>query len=193
VEALKMTSSERISAANGTDDCEARSEFWVAAYTRPRSEKETVSELSKILSTETYAPSQTIMKQWSDRKKKVEVVVIPMIMFAKIATDDDLSKIKQHSLIINLLTLPGQKSVAHIPHEQINQLKYMLDNSDTSVTIEQNKMTLCDKVRVVNGCLRGIVGEMSMLKRDKCELVVDRGLLGYARMTINSSCLEVIK
>ena len=87
--------------ANGTDDREARSKFWVAAYTRPKSEKKAALELAKA-GIETYVPVQTQMKQWSDRKKKVDVVVIPMVLFANIAPENVLD-IKKHPLIINLL------------------------------------------------------------------------------------------
>lgn len=51
------------SSVNGTDDREARPKFWIAAYTRPRSEKKAASELSKIMTT--YVATQTQIKQWS--------------------------------------------------------------------------------------------------------------------------------
>ena len=57
---------------NGTDDREARSKFWIAVYTRPRSEKKAASELNK-LGIETYLPIQRQLRKWSDRKKIVDV------------------------------------------------------------------------------------------------------------------------
>ena len=58
----------QVSAVIGTDECEARSKFWIAVYTRPRSERKAVSELNK-LGIETYLPVQKQLRKWSDRKK----------------------------------------------------------------------------------------------------------------------------
>ena len=48
---------EFVSPANGTDDREACSKFWIAAYTRPHIEKKVATELSKS-GIETYVPIQ---------------------------------------------------------------------------------------------------------------------------------------
>lgn len=83
---------EFVSPVNGTDDREARSKFWIAAYTRPRSERKLAQELSK-LGIETYIPIQSQLHQWSDRKKKIDIMIIPMIVFAHI-TEDDVATIR---------------------------------------------------------------------------------------------------
>ncbi len=53
------------SSANVTGDREACSKFWIAAYTRPRSERKAAQELAK-LGIETYVPVQKQMRLWSD-------------------------------------------------------------------------------------------------------------------------------
>ena len=71
------------SSVNGTDDREAYSKSWIALYTRPRSEKKVRDYLNSI-GIENYLPVQYQLRQWSDRKKLVEVVVIPMVIFVTI-------------------------------------------------------------------------------------------------------------
>ena len=44
---------------------------WYAVYTKPRAEKKAALALTE-LGIEHYLPLQTSIKQWSDRKKKVE-------------------------------------------------------------------------------------------------------------------------
>lgn len=88
----KNNISELVPAVDVTDDREARSKFWIAAYTRPESEKKAASELSKIM--KTYVATQTPIRQWSDRKKEIESVVIPMVIFAEVSSEDEILYVK---------------------------------------------------------------------------------------------------
>jgi hypothetical protein len=45
---------------------------WLVIYTKPRAEKK-VNERLLEEGFETYLPLQKVIRQWSDRKKKVEV------------------------------------------------------------------------------------------------------------------------
>ena len=179
-----------VSSANGTDDREARSKFWIAVYTRPRSEKKVATELSKT-NIESYVPIQTVVKQWFDRKKKVDSVVIPMVVFAKV-DDENVLDVKKHPLVIKVLTLPGKKEPAHIPEKQISQLKFMLKESDEPVVFEQTEFKQLDKVRVIRGNLSGLEGEVVRTNDGQKTLVVSFDILGGATVIINPLDLEVI-
>lgn len=179
-----------VSSANGTDDREARSKFWIAVYTRPRSEKKVANELVKS-NIESYVPIQTIIKQWSDRKKKVDCVVIPMVVFAKV-DDENVLDVKKHPLVIKVLTLPGKKEAARIPEKQISQLKFMLKECDEPIVFEQTGFKQLDKVRVIRGNLSGLEGEVVRTNDGQTKLVVSIDILGGATVTINPLDLEVI-
>lgn len=181
------------SAVNGTDDREARSKFWVAACTRPKSEKKAASELAKNSGTVTYAPTQTVIKQWSDRKKKVDVVVIPMVIFANISTEDEILAIKKHPLILKVLTLPGQKKPAHIPSKQIEQLKFMLNESDEPVEFVQGNFKMLDKVKVVRGPLAGLEGVVQRTSDGQSFIIITIDVLGGAKATVNPSDIEHLR
>lgn len=144
-----MKTTHLVSTANVTVDREARPKFWFAAYTRPKSEKKAALELAKS-GMETYNPVQTIMRQWSDRKKKVEVVVIPMVIFIRCALED-VSAITRHPLVLKLLSMPGRKTPAHIPDDQIAKLKFILNESDVPVSFEPVTFKELDKVKVIRG------------------------------------------
>lgn len=186
----KNATPESVSAANGTDDREACPKFWIAVCTRPRSEKKAAKEIATH-DIETYVPTQTILKQWSDRKKKVECVVIPMIVFAKI-TQKDVLEVRKQPLVIKILTLPGQKEPARIPDNQVSRLKFMLDESDEAVVFEQAEFKKLDKVRVVRGSLSGLEGEIIRTNDGQARLVVSIDILGGATVTINPIDLEMI-
>ena len=68
---------------NGTDGREAHPKYWVAALVQVRSEKSVGKKLQE-LGIENYVPTQWEIHQWSDRKKKVEHVVIPVVVFIRV-------------------------------------------------------------------------------------------------------------
>jgi len=173
---------------NGTDDREARSKFWIAVYTRPRSEKKASSELNK-LGIETYLPVQKQLRKWSDRKKIIDVPVIPMILFANI-TDDELHAIKTHPLILKYISNSEKKGPAHIPNNQIEELKFMLNQSEVPVSFEQGHFKSDDIVEVVRGSLKGLIGQVKAVKDNLTEVWISIDLLGGAVMKINSTELE---
>ena len=173
---------------NGTDDREARSKFWIAVYTRPRSEKKAASELNK-LGIETYLPIQRQLRKWSDRKKIVDVPVIPMIIFANIISDDFL-KIKTHPLVLNYISNSEKRGPAHIPNDQIERLKFMLGQSEIPVSFEQGHFKSDEIVEIVRGSLKGLIGQVKAVKDDMTEVWISIDLLGGAIMKINSTELE---
>lgn len=183
--------SRTVSPSNGTDDREARPKFWIAAYTKPRSEKKTASELTKM-DIETYVATQSQIRQWSDRKKKVEIVVIPSIVFAQIY-EEQLNTVLFHRNIIKVITKPGEKKAAKIPSLQIDKLKFILGQTNTPVLFDPNIISVHDTVRVVRGPLAGLEGEVVYCNDGTPELIVQIDLLGGARMTIDKTEMEVIK
>lgn len=184
-------SDNKVSSFNGTDDREARSKFWIAAYTRPRSEKKAASELSKIMTT--YVATQTLIRQWSDRKKKIESVVIPMVIFAEVSSEDEILSVKKHPLVLKVLTLPGQKQVAHIPTKQIECLKFMLEESENPVEFIQGNIKASDPVRIIRGNLLGLEGIVDRTPDGKAFIIVTIDILGGAKVSVNLSDLELVK
>lgn len=180
-----------VSPADGTDDREARSKFWIAIYSRPNSEKKLAQELSK-LGIETYVPIQTKLRQWSDRKKKIDVVIIPMIVFAHI-TATDISVIRTRSHVIKILTYPGQKNVANIPDAQIDRLKFLLKNADSDVEFVPNIYAKGEPVEVVRGNLMGLSGQVERTSDGKANLIIIIEMLGGAKVSISSSDLKPLK
>lgn len=180
---------KQVSAAYGTDEGEACGKFWVAAYTRPRSEKKVASEIRKI-GIETYLPTQILLRQWSDRKKKVETVIIPMVAFFYVDSNE-VSILKQHSLIIRLFSNPGEKEHAIIPDAQIEKLKFVLGQSDIPVSFIPH-MSVNDDVRIARGKLIGLTGKIIQCDEGMAEIVVGVDFLGGCKLRINRLDIERI-
>lgn len=190
MEAIGKDVSISDSAVNGTDDREALPKFWIAAYTRPKSEKKASLEISKM-GIDTYLPVQTVERQWSDRKKKIDMVVIPNVVFASVQ-QKHIDLIRKHHLIIKILTLPGRKEPAHIPSIQIENLKLLLDKSESPVDFSSVELKKKLNVRVVRGSLQGVAGTIERLSENKTKLKVCIDFLGGAMIEVNSSDIEVL-
>lgn len=175
-----------------TDGRVACPEFWIAAYTRPKSEKKAAAELAKTPGIVTYAPTQTIVRQWSDRRKKVEVVVIPMVIFARVTSEARIAEIIRHPLIHKLVTNPGEKAPAHIPAWQIEQLRLMLDKADGQVEFVKGGLKVADAVRVVRGQFAGLEGVVQRASDGHTYITITIDLLGGAKVSVNPSDLELI-
>lgn len=175
---------------NGTSDRVAYPKYWIAVLVQMCTEKTVGEKLSK-LNIENYVPTQNEVHLWSDRKKTIKRVVIPMIVFVKV---DELEekKLKTYSFINKILSYPGEKKSAIIPEEQIERLKYMLNNADTNVELNNFQLQVGEKIRIVRGALKGLEGELHVIDIDKMMLAIRIECLGYACVNISSKDVERI-
>ena len=175
---------------NGTDGREAHPKYWVAALVQVRSEK-AVGKKLQDLGIENYVPTQWEIHQWSDRKKKVERVVIPMVVFIRVEKVH-VKKLILHPFIHKLLTYPGQRTPTIIPEAQIENLKFMLRQSEAQVEMLDRVFQTGDHVRIVRGPLQGLEGELCRIESEKPMVAIQIECLGYACVNIDKSDLELI-
>ena len=173
-----------------TTDREAHPKRWIAALVQMCTEKKVGERLTK-LGVENYVPTQTEIRQWSDRKKKVERVVIPMVVF--VHTDEKTERsLRMYSFIRKILTYPGQTAAAVIPNDQIDRLKFMLRQSDSPVEMMEQHLQVGDKVHIVRGALRGLEGEFYK-NMDKSMVAIHIEALGYACVSVSVEDIEKIE
>lgn len=178
-----------ISTVDVTDDREACPKHWVAALVQVRNEK-SVGKKLQDLGIENYVPTQSEIHQWSDRKKKIERVVIPMIVFIR-AQENAIKELAYHPFIHKLLTAPGQRTPAIIPDIQIENLKFMLGQTEAQVEIKERIFKTGDHVRIVRGPLKDLEGELCKVESDKPTVAVQIEGLGYACISIDKADLIV--
>ena len=173
-----------------TTDREAHPKRWIAALVQMCMEKKVGERLTK-LGIENYVPTQTEIRQWSDRKKKVERVVIPMVVF--VHTDEKTERtLRMQSFIRKILTYPGQTAAAVIPDDQIDRLKFMLRQSDSPVEMMEHHLQVGDKVHIVRGALQGLEGELYK-NVDKSMVAIHIEALGYACVSVSVEDIEKIE
>ena len=160
-----------------------QAKYWVAALVQMNSEKKVSSMLTK-LGYPNYVPTQTEIRQWSDRKKKIEKVVIPMIVFIWV-DKDEVNTLRKNSFIYKFITYPGQKKPAIIPNEQIEKLKFMLHHADSAVEFAETVYEIGDEVEIVRGPLKGLFGTLCYTEKGKPTLGVYVELLGYSYVNVD--------
>lgn len=105
---------------------------WFALYTKPRNEKKVAENLA-ALGIEVYCPLVTTIKQWSDRKKKVESPLIPSYVFVKIE-EANRKDVFQVAGVVQYVFWLGKPAKIK-PHE-IEALKTQLAAPVVKVAIE---------------------------------------------------------
>ena len=180
---------ERSSFVNVTNDREAYPKRWVAALVHTNCEKKVASKLDK-LGIENYVATQTEEHQWSDRKKKIDRVVIPMVVFVRLEKDEEDS-FRRLPFILKFITYPGAKELATpIPDEQIEQIQFLLKHSESPVTFSAH-IEIGDAVRIVKGPLKGFTGYCCGASNSEVAIHLD--MLGYATTHLAKDCIERIE
>ena len=175
---------------NGTNDREAYPKRWVAALVQMNCEKKVAAKLDKM-GIANYVPVQQEEHQWSDRKKRIDRVVIPMVVFVRLAPNEE-DEFRKLSFILKFITYPGSKELATpIPDEQIEKLKFLLHNADAKVSIVEN-LKVGDKVRLVRGPMKGLEGELSHIEENKPIVAIRIDGLGYACVSVEKINLTLI-
>jgi len=125
---------------------------WLALYTKPRSEVKAEEQLTSS-SIQTYLPTITKLKQWSDRKKKVTEPLFRGYIFIYADEQERLISVEKQA-IVRCLFDNGRP--ARIPEWQIDNIRKMLE-SDTNVIVH-NGIVPGAKVKIKSGSFQGVIG-----------------------------------
>jgi transcription antitermination factor NusG len=93
---------------------------WYVLYTKPRQEKKVADSLDAI-GIEAYCPLVTIVKQWSDRKKKVQIPLINSYVFVNIEEHQREEVFKVSGIVRYLFWLGKPAVVRAIEIEALKQ------------------------------------------------------------------------
>ena len=96
---------------------------WYVLHTKPRSEKK-VEERLLSLGINTYCPTRPEIRFWSDRKKRVNVPVLPSMVFVKI-DDKDINRVFECSAVVRYMFWLGKRAI--VRQSEIDILKKYLN------------------------------------------------------------------
>ena len=161
---------------------------WYAIYTRPRFEKQ-VSQRLQEQGIEAYLPMIKTLRQWSDRKKMVEIPLFSSYVFVNIDRRY-YDQVLQTFGVVKYISFEGK--AATIPAEQISNLKIIVDSNE-KVEITWVKHNKGDKVIVNAGSLKGLKGELITEGDRKKVLVRIDSIDQNLTVEVHSSLIEKIR
>lgn len=141
--------------------------YWTAFYTKPRNEKK-ASDRLKLKGFEIYCPTRTVLKQWSDRKKKVTEPVFNSYIFAKVDEIARLEILKDSGIVSNVRWL-GQP--ARIREHEISQIRTFLDEYPSAEAFSTD-FSIGDKMNIESGVLSGQSGTIRQVRGGKVILAI---------------------
>lgn len=128
---------------------------WHALYVASRHEKKVYEKLQKK-NIEAYIPILKTMRQWSDRKKMVEMPLLNGYVFVKIdPTQND--KTLQTPGVVNFVKAEGK--IAKVREVEIERLKQLIElGYQMEVNGIRHIYKQGDKIKIMSGALKNIEG-----------------------------------
>lgn len=144
--------------------------FWHALYVRSRSEKKVLSQLEDM-GFQAYLPLVTVVKRWSDRRKKVEEPLFKSYVFVY-SNDKEYITILNVYGVVRFVTF--ERKAVVVPENQILAIKKFVNDYEHG---EEYKMSndetlkVGQTVRIINGPMKGLTGRLEQIQ-NKRHLIV---------------------
>ncbi len=161
---------------------------WYVVYTKPKWEKK-VAEQLKEKGIECYCPLITKVKQWSDRKKKVEVPLFNSYVFLQLE-ESDRNLAFLSSGVVRYLFWLGKPAI--VKDEEIQTIKNWLDGSYIDdITVEPYQIG--SKIKVLSGPFANQEATIQEVNKKQYVLVLESlGCVLKMNIKGNSNFIESI-
>ena len=139
---------------------------WHVIYSAPKAEKKVDREFRE-LGLETFCPTQTVVRQWSDRKKKIEKVLFTSYVFVR-CNFKDYEKIYQVLGFVRFVYYLGRPAI--VKDHEIENIKIFLEQvTDHSITFVPD-----EAVRIAEGPLKGRTGKIERVGKNKLKIRIEQ-------------------
>ncbi|MEA3444364.1 MAG: UpxY family transcription antiterminator [Bacteroidota bacterium] len=139
---------------------------WHVVYSAPRAEKKIDREFQE-LGLETFCPTQTVVRQWSDRKKKIEKVLFTSYVFVKCNFKDFVKIFQVQGFVRFVYYL---KRPAIVKDYEIENIRIFLEQTtDHSITFVAD-----ETVKIADGPLQGRTGKIERVGKHKLMIRIEQ-------------------
>jgi transcription antitermination factor NusG len=160
---------------------------WYVVYTLPKSERKVASSIA-AMGIESYLPMHKVIRQWSDRKKKMEVPLFSNYVFVKV---DDVRRRLLFSIheLLKFVSIEGKPVV--IRENEILTIKKVLSGDFDDISTEEYFQEGM-KVRIAHGHFAGLEGVV-IKKCNKSRLIIKvEGLMKAFSFVLSSKYAKKI-
>lgn len=133
---------------------------WHVIYVKSRAEKKVAQELT-YNNTEYYLPLQKKLRQWKDRKKWVEMPLLPGYCFVNI-TRKEYDKVLQMNNVVCYLTFEGRAAI--VSEQELDTLKKLIQEYDVDLEVNANNFQPGTPVEIIQGAMVGLKGELREIR-----------------------------
>jgi len=144
---------------------------WYALYTKPRHEFKALEQLNGI-NIETYLPTITIVRLWSDRKKKITEPLFKSYIFIY-ANEVERNNAVTRDAVLKTIFFDGKPAV--IPEREIEDLKRLLESPEKIEVF--NGIVRGAIVKIESGPFEGIEGIVNSISKDESSLSISIEML----------------
>ena len=135
---------------------------WLVAYTQPRAEKRVYDRLLEA-GIETYLPLYTTIRQWADRKKKVEVPLFNSYIFVRVRERERIKVLEVPGVVRFIYYL---QKPAVVRDKEIDAVKKFLNKTEGL----KIRVTKGEYVEIASGPMEGIYGKV--IRVGKVKIIV---------------------
>ncbi|MBX2842510.1 MAG: UpxY family transcription antiterminator, partial [Flammeovirgaceae bacterium] len=139
---------------------------WYVIYTKPKNEKK-VNQRLVDKNIQTFLPLQKTLRQWSDRKKKVEVPVFSSYLFVRIDIKNKYDVLETYGVVrfVNYLGKP-----AIVREHEIEAIQFLLNNY---TEIKAESLSIGSRLEIKAGALKGNTGIVVKHKNGSVSLAME--------------------
>lgn len=141
---------------------------WYVVYTKPKWEKKVAQQLIEK-GIECYCPLITKVRQWSDRKKKIEVPLFNSYVFVRLA-EAERNLVFQSSGAVRYLFWLGKPAI--VRDEEINAIRKWLTTPD-KYEISVSSLQVGDKVVLESGPFKSQEALVQQVNKNDYILVLE--------------------
>lgn len=156
---------------------------WYIAYTFPKAERKVYKKL-EIMGIKSFLPLHMVVRQWSDRKKMLEVPLFPNYLFVHTSGNERFEAL-QIKEIVKYVSFDGKPVT--VPEALITSLDKMIKGN---VEVSSEEYCVGTPVKVTDGPFCGAEGVL-IRKNSKTRLVIQIKALGRC-VSVDISSSSVI-
>ncbi|WP_067148896.1 UpxY family transcription antiterminator [Pseudotamlana agarivorans] len=139
---------------------------WKVLYVKPRTEKKVATALSRLGIT-AYCPSVTEIRQWSDRKKKVEVPLLKSYVLIQVK-ESEHELVFQVPGVVRYLFWLGKPAV--VKDSDIQVMKDWLSHKNTQAQVESIQPG--DRIKIKTGLFEGKKALVHEVSNNRIQLLL---------------------
>lgn len=113
---------------------------WYVLHTKPRTEKK-VAEYLSLIGLNAFCPTRPQIRIWSDRKKRIEVPILPSMVLVNI-DDKDINRVFECSFVIRYMFWLGKRAV--VRQTEVDVLRKYLTGRYNFNSVKLSKLKVGD-------------------------------------------------